>query len=327
MSKLVNDSLPFFINLSEPIAVYIIANEVIGLTDHWAYAFHPGRAFEILVQLFDHHLTKAVFPEKLVEHFQEIPENVIKAVPHLSIAGEEDEFGCQLCLFLNVSINEKSPLPVSLHDFTIIHWFYPGEKLYDFTPLNLKVNLSAEEVFSIFANICASCTAFWLDTPRREEVDSKLNLTMLKEKLKDQKNGIGNLSPSRELNYRITSFTIDYLRFLIEHIENKEITPESILRLSGGRILAFLSEIPIVKEYYNQVMNEVKNNYHKLSMNRKVSYYTLLEMGLHLANYQQQQIELFYEQNKELMESIRKELTKPFPLRTGKFSEMPYDFW
>ncbi len=327
MRMLEDESIPFFINLSEPIAVYIIANEVIGLTDHWAYSFHPGRAFEILNKLYNYPKTKAVFPEKLVEHFQEIPENVLKAVPHGSIAGEEDQGGCHLCLFLNVSIDEKASSPVLLHDFTIIHWFHPREKLYLFTPLNLKVTLSSEEAFTIFANICASCTAFWLDTPRRKEFDSKLDLTMLKEKLKSQKNGNEGLSPRRELNYRMTNFTIDYLRFLIKKMESKQITPENTLRLNGGRILAFLSDIPIVKEYYDQVMNEVKNNYHKLSMNRKVSYYTLLEMGLHLANYQQQQIELFYEQNKELMDTIRKELTKPFPLRTGKFAELPYDLW
>ena len=326
MSKLVNDSLPFFINLSEPIAVYVIADEVIGLRDHWAYAFHPGRAFEILVQLFDHHLTKGVFPEILGDHFQEIPVNVIKAVPYVSIAGEEDEGRCQLCLFLNVSIDEKSSLPVLLRDFTMIHRFHPLEKLYDFTPLNLKVNLSSEDAFSVFANICASCTAFWLESPRKESSKTKLDSFLLKEKIKNQTRESEGLSPRRELTYRITSFTLDYFRFLIKNMESKQITPESILRLNGGRILAFLSDFPIVKEYYDQVMNEVKNNYHKLSMNRKISYYTLLEMGLHLANYYQQKIEAFYKQNKELMNTIRKELTKPFPLRTGEFSEMPYNF-
>ena len=327
MTKLVNDSLPFFINLSDPIAVYVITDEVIGLTEHWSYAFHPGRAFEILTKLYKHPLTKTAFPEILRAHFQEIPEKVIKAVPHGSIAGEEDQGGCQLCLFLKINIDEKSSLPVLLHNLTIIHRFHPLEKLYDFTPLGMKVPLSSEEAFTIFANICASCTTFWLESPSKKEIDSKLDSSLLKEKLMDQTGESESLSPSRELNYRITSFTLDYLRLLIEQMEKKEITPENILRLSGGRIITFLSELPIMKEFFDLIMNEVKNNYQKLSINQRVSYYTLLEMGLNLANNYQKEIEVFYEQNKKHMDSVRKELTQQFPKPTWRFSKMPYTLW
>ena len=48
-------------------------------------------------------------------------------------------------------------------------------------------------------------------------------------------------------------------------------------------------------------------------------------MGLHLAEYYQKEIEVFYEQNKVQMDSMRKELTKRFPSPTGKFTELRYD--
>ncbi len=151
-----NDTLPFFINLTESIAIYVIADEVIGLVDFWGLAFHPGKDFKILTQLFKHSITKEAFPEKLANHSRKIPEKVLRTVPISSIAGEEDQGICQLCLFLNVCEKDKPPLPVFLHNFTIIQAFHPFEKLFDFTQLNLKVSLSAEEVYTIFANICTS---------------------------------------------------------------------------------------------------------------------------------------------------------------------------
>ncbi len=145
---------------------------------------------------------------------------------------------------------------------------------------------------------------------------------MLKEKIASQYKNNNLLGPSRELTYRITSFALDYLKYLI-----KQITPERILRLNGWRILAFLSDIPIVKKFYKQIMQEVKENYQKLTRNQKIRYYTLLEMGLLETKYYQLEIKEFYKRNKELMDSMKKELSKPFPLPTGKNTEMPYSFW
>ncbi|GAJ22880.1 unnamed protein product, partial [marine sediment metagenome] len=99
-------SLPLFLNLQEPLDIYVIDNEVLGCIRGDFRYNHYNRAFELLHNLFSSHVAQEGFPSSLNKHFQMNPFPRLLQ-PRKCLQGS-DEFlgykGLVFCLELQLSI-------------------------------------------------------------------------------------------------------------------------------------------------------------------------------------------------------------------------------
>jgi len=302
--------LPLFVNLSEPLAVYIIDNQIIGFDEYYTDHQHPGKAFNILHKLNAQEVTRKIIPT----HLQQILEKSVgkRRIPHYSLAGELDG-GVEYCLFLTMRIDQEQEKPVHIDNFAIVHEYAPLEHL-DVNHLRIAITLTSEEAFILFSNLCVTSLMFYFS---RQIPTNEYTYEIFTKIIENQKVIVQEKKKQPTINYSqlnadIITYSHAYLQYLNERISNSSITPQEILRLSGMKALSLLTFNSRVQSFYEEISELLKKNYPQLTATAKIMYYSLLEIFYHNTRYKIQKVYDLLDSN-ELSIKIMKELKKELP--------------
>jgi len=302
--------LPLFVNLSEPLAVYIIDNQIIGFDEYYTDHQHPGKAFNILHKLNIQEVTRKIIPA----HLQQILERSVgkRRIPHYSLAGELDG-GVEYCLFLTMRIDQEQEKPVHIDNFAIVHEYAPLEHL-DVNPLGIAITLTNEEAFILFSNLCVTSLMFYFS---RQIPTNEYTCEIFTKIIENQKAIVQEKRKQpaiiySQLNADIITYSHTYLQYLNQRINDSSITPQEILRLSGMKALSLLTFNPLVQSFYEDISEILENSYSQLTAIEKIMYYSLLDIYYHNIRYKIQKVYNLLD-NSELSIKIMKELKKELP--------------
>jgi len=301
--------IPLLVNLSEPLAVYIIDNQIIGFDEYYTDHQHPGKAFNILHKLNTHEITKKIIPT----HLQQILESSVgkRRIPHYSLAGELDG-GVEYCLFLTMRIDQEQEKPVHIDNFAIVHEYAPLEHL-DVNPLGIAITLTSEEAFILFSNLCVTSLMYYFS---RQIPTNEYTYEIFTKIIESQKAIVQEKKqPSiiySQLKADIINYSLAYLQYLNQRINDSSITPQEILRLSGMKALSLLTFNPRIQSFYEVISEILKKNYSQFTAIEKIMYYSLLEIFYHNTRYKIQKVYDLLD-NSELSIKIMKELKKELP--------------
>lgn len=168
--------------------------------------------------------------------------------------------------------------------------------------MNLKVNLSANEAFLTFSNICVNA--------RSASYQHFLNEA--KSKLFDKNAILGQIPYSYPSHLKqIDSFGLDYIDYLLEQLSSNLIDPYSLLRASGVRTLVLLAKQEPIASFIVKIIDEILCQ-DSLSYNRKLVYYTFLKCMRYPKKPQYPIVDKFFEENKEVVNKLEKEVVKIF---------------
>ncbi|GAI06355.1 unnamed protein product [marine sediment metagenome] len=143
------DDLPLFINNSEPIGVYVVANKLLSFEEIPLIGNSNWLAYHYIGKLVKNSLTKGAIPKRIIQFHQENFEKVF--VPWPCLTGIIDEFGYNRCLAAKMTLKKGiDDKVVHLHDFALLHLY--GMDIY-VNELKLDVYLTPIEAFLLFANI------------------------------------------------------------------------------------------------------------------------------------------------------------------------------
>jgi len=297
------DGLPFFIHFSEPIAIYVIGNELIGCQEEVLHDFYPERAFESLYQLYKNEQTRKQIPKRLWKYFGE--KVVHSKFP--CIAGQLGE-GRNNCLMYQMKIEPSAKKPVRIEEIAIVQNSAEG---YFVNKLPMKVQLTTQEAFLVFANTCTAAAYDRLDYRYNFHKEGKFEQEKMSEVVEKNINESTNEYDLKILP--IYLFSLEYIQYIREQIKKKELTPEKILRVGGARALIAIANEIEVKEYIHFIAKEIQENYANLTKKQKIQYYTILAIGEYYVRIKIPEIEEIWEQNKEKLAQIEKELRTEFP--------------
>lgn len=296
------DGLPFFIHFSEPIAIYVIGNELIGCQEEALHEFYPERAFESLYQLYKIEQTRKQIPKRLWKYFEKVVHSKFPC-----IAGQLGE-GRNNCLIYQMKIEPSAKKPVRIEEIAIVQ---NSDEGYFVNKLPMKVQLTAQEAFLVFANTCTAAAYDRLDYRYNFHKEEKFEQEKLSEVVKKNVNESENEYDLKILP--IYLFSLEYIQYIREQIKKKELAPEKIFRLGGARVLIAIANEIEVKEYIHFIAKEIQENYANLTKKQKIQYYTILTIGEYYARIKIPEIEEIWEHNRERLTQMKKELKKDFP--------------
>ncbi|MHA1367108.1 MAG: hypothetical protein ACTSP5_11960 [Candidatus Heimdallarchaeota archaeon] len=280
------ENIPLFLNLIEPLEVVIIDDNLIGFSKQGGIYQYPDRPFQILQQLYKNEGMKKLFPEQLRVIFEDEKKesNVVKIRTFCLIGYLND--GYYKCLQATVSISEDPAYPVVINNF-LYNYHYK-----EFLKLNYEIKLTAVDAFLLFSNLFAIGGILLFDSPALSRPQICFDKQVLKEEI--EKAFRNFTSGYAEIRQKTMLFSLEYLDYLLDKMNKKEITPQTILRLSGAPILAF----------------------EKLSTNQKVIYTTFLE---HIyPNSFSKYIAPFDEKMSKSLKQIKTSLSKPITIDSFK---------
>ncbi|MHA1304605.1 MAG: hypothetical protein ACTSPI_12985, partial [Candidatus Heimdallarchaeaceae archaeon] len=262
------EKLPLFLTLYDPLAIYVINNEIIGCEmtsekvnpnivmrsyslGHGFIA--PDQPFLFLKRMYQIESLRKFFPEQLRHHFDSF---IDKELPTYDSSfmrsfGYGDK---KFSLYFNLEIDETSKeFPIILHNFSY------EDKLLDY-----KIRLSGKDAFHLLANICTNAHCNGVLQISKGSIDKLLYREIIR--------------PKRNFHeYGYTKFTVDYLKYLLENFRNKELTPSYILQFSGTRLLMYLSKNKQISNFIKQIITEL-SSLKNLSRSKKIAYYALLKL-------------------------------------------------
>lgn len=310
--------IPLIAYAIDPLTIYVIDNEVIAFGDYGVNVQSALRSYQILHQLYGNPITREGIPKRFHKYFEDKLGSQYEFYRHIWLSGQEDMGNCVSCLQVDVIIAEEEiQKPVTLTEITLIHSVVAMNKA-DITHLNLQVRLSATEAFSLFANLCTTSVITQL-TYFREELNEKV---FKPEKIREAivKEFQTSKRDDKKLRFLQQNFALDYLEYLLEELDQKKITQEEILWLSGMRPLIFMVDKPIIYQYFKKILKQVVENYQQLTYNQKIMYTALIWVSFESEALEQEEEEYFKANIKKLLKVVT-ELTKKFPKKTGKIQE------
>lgn len=301
-----DENIPFFINLYDPIAIFVFDNEIFGCESIqiknnpnivWrSYEFRHGHmwsepSFLFLVQLYQHDFCRKSFPEKLHKHFEKIDvKKLPKHYKHFTEALRYSSKSFDLFCTLAIDPTNSTDKPITIKDFS-----------FDGLLLNQTISLHPKEAFYIFANICTNVFCNSILPLDKITLEQALNKTIKQD----------NMLSYNEI---ISSFAIDYLKYLDENFASCNLDPEFILRMSGTRILMALSCNESVSKFISKIISKITTN--NLTKNYKILYTILLLLFTRQPN-PIESFRDFYDVNALLLEELITEIKKPFPKPTN----------
>jgi len=306
------DDLPLFINNSEPIGVYVVANKLLSFEETPLINNSNWLAYHFLGRLVKNQLTKGAIPKQIIQFHQENFEKI--HVPWPCLTGIVTEFGSNRCLAAKMTLKKGiDDKVVHLHDFALLRLHGMDISVND---LQLDVYLTAEEAFLLFANINLSTHGHglyrgWTENERFDVNEVKLQI------LDNYNDYFTNETSTQFRSCLVKLFCADYVEYLHQQFSKQTISPATILRLSGSEVLGcILTKNPLVQSFIQETITKLLQTPQTLTFNQKISYYTLyktVEHWVDLTDF----IDLSQKQ-KLFLDSIFKEHTKKFP------SKFPY---
>lgn len=287
--------IPLFVNFVDPIAIYIIDNELIGCNEYGFRDRLPNRAFELLHELFSSPIGKKGFPSSLSKHFQINPFPQL-LFPEKCLTGEENYFGgLVFCLDLNLYFRAEKPLPILFHNVT-----------FEGVPLGYEIELSPCDAFLILSNIC---------------IDHAVESFQAYTKNSEKKEYSRALLPQKIFTFHklTTLYAVDYLDHICSCLREGLLTPLELLRTGGQNILVLLSSLEPVESFIDQMLDRLQTP-SSLSTNYKNVYYTFLKVLSDSGLLIYPKIKRFYDDNAHLIRQLKTEIERPFPGKK-KFQE------
>ncbi|MHA1185606.1 MAG: hypothetical protein ACTSO7_14550 [Candidatus Heimdallarchaeota archaeon] len=254
-------------------SVIIIDNNLIRFHRYGIGFVHQyGSSFKLVFQLYSNAKTRKAFPKQLRTILEpKYMKSIANNIPDDCLIGEFDQWYIH-CLKANLTFTDDSILPVLVNNFEIYHHSY-GER----TKLNVEVNLSADDAFLLFSNLCAINAVYSFNTTlhynQRVSYNKQLLLKELEESYQYNKNS--NLKFA-SLFYYNRLYGLHYIEYLLNKINQKEISLQEILRLNGASILAFLANNPIISKFAKDILNELVENQENLTIKQKAVYLAFL---------------------------------------------------
>ena len=305
------NDLPLFINNSEPIGVYVIDNKLISFEEICWINNSCWLAYNFLGKLVKNQLTKGAIPERIIQQHEENFDKVF--VPWPCLTGLIDEMRNNRCLAAKMTIKKGiANKVVHLHDFALLQTFGTNISVND---LQSDVYLTPEEAFILFANICLTVKGHGLY--RSWTQNELFDPIKVKQRIKNHySNYLNDETNSLYGNYLVELFCVDYVEYLQKQLSLKTISPATILRLNGPRVLtSFIPDHPSVQFFIREKITELLKNPKELTLNQKISYYTLFKIAEFWESLPE--ISEVSNENKSLLNSIFKELVKEFQKATG----------
>lgn len=294
MSNLIDDNLPLFLNLEEPIAVYVVNNTLLGCTLYYGKNHLPYRTLNLLFELFSHQEFRKHVPQIFHKHFVDKSKLAINPI-HDCIIGDLEDQKNTYCLNFSIQIEPGKKLPVLIYDI-----IYMNKKL------RLDFSLTFNDAFYTLANICANAVCNWIwELPEREVTTMFSNLFKHPKVIKSERYYGRNMGTA-------IKFTVNYLSYLNDELLSGSILPDTILRLGGVHILALLAELKPVSKFIRTIFNEL-DTIEKLSLNKQLMYYTLLKF-LPKKSTVPDIYQSYIKKNPKILETLRQRLQKEFPV-------------
>ena len=303
--------IPLFLHLTPKLGVFIINNNLIGCFDEMSSKQNPGKPFNLLHQLYSNSFIKESFPIQLRSIFEsdKIGLNV-KDIPEDCLIGElgDDYYHC---LKINISIKEESQLPVLFNNFRYSH------NSHEFTPLNFKVKLPAIDAIHLLSNLCANGSIDFFRAFQWNIQNISFNKQMLLKEIAERyKDNNESKFSFTSLYNKFLLYSIEYIDYLLNMLEKKDISPHYILRLSGAPIFSYLIDKPIISSFAKDILNDIMNNQDDLTTNQKIIYLTFLNQIKE--NQFTKYITTFDEEIKETLDGLKKSLLIPMTIDSFK---------
>ncbi|MHA1186242.1 MAG: hypothetical protein ACTSXA_04625 [Candidatus Heimdallarchaeota archaeon] len=296
------EKLPLFLTLYDPLAIYVINNEIIGSEsieekvnpaivmksyDLGHGYTTPGHAFLFLKKMFQNENLRKFFPEELHQHFEpfigkELSEYNHSVIQRISYSDKQHR------LYFDLIIDDTNEYqPIILHNFS-----------YEGILLDYTVKLSPKEAFFTFANICANALSRKVLNLSNVSFNKLLHREIVR--------------PNEFLQMQdISSFVVDYFKYLRDNFEKNTLDPYFILRTSGARLLMCLSQDKQITSFVKQISTEILSD-SDLSIEKKIMYYTLLKLLSAYSNRNKLWGKSF-EKIAQKLEQYRQELQYHFP--------------
>ena len=283
------DYLPLFISSDDPIVVYVVDNKLVDFDIlGGAYYTSPKYPYYLLGKLATNPKTMHSFPKKILQQHLDFFDDVDVAWPCLSGILFE---GCNRCLSVSMDIQQT-------HDAVYVHFkdfAYIASRDGPFcsvSDLDSEITLLPKDAFLLLANICVGGSLVFSgmtsnDFPNNlKMIKNRINDrydTLYQEHVKDSKKGKYAFQKEFKKSlrgkyfslfhfYPTDLFKVDYLVYLKEELLAKRLTPEKILWLSGVNILAFFSDIPVVKTFIDNCLAQFLESFDELSLNEKICF-------------------------------------------------------
>ncbi|MHA1186746.1 MAG: hypothetical protein ACTSSK_07720 [Candidatus Heimdallarchaeota archaeon] len=253
-------------------SVIIIDNNLIRFHRYGIGFVHQyGSSFKLVFQLYSNANTRKVFPKQLRTILEpNYMKSIASNIPDDCLIGEFDQWYIH-CLKVNLAFTDDSALPVLVNNFEFYHHMNKRKDL------NVEVNLSADDAFLLFSNLCAINAVYSFNTTlhynQRVSYNKHLLLKELEESYQYSKNS--NLKFA-SLFYYNRLYGLHYIEFLLNKINQNEISLQKILRLNGASILAFLVDNPVISRFAKEILNELLENQEELTLNQKAIYLAFL---------------------------------------------------
>jgi hypothetical protein len=301
------DYLPLFLHSEDPLRVYIIDNQIIGCSPYGGYESSPALAYDYLLRLNNNEVTNEAIPKVFQDFFKnKKPLSVDKYQFNTCFIGSNGPWPNH-CLTPSITIQDTS-LPILLHDFIL-----------DGLALIPRIEITAYDAFLSFANICTNSLCESLNRYKRKHFIHTLSEELITQEIHDIKL-MDNRNEAQFKNQYLDMqlFAFNYLDFLKENILISKTSVYEILRFSGARLLAYLSNEPIVSSYLKDVVKQFVQ-IDNLTEIELILFYTLLMAVHNDQNKQNFQSEIGkiikenYETNEKLFSIVEDRIYKKFP--------------
>ncbi|MHA1355335.1 MAG: hypothetical protein ACTSR1_09210, partial [Candidatus Heimdallarchaeota archaeon] len=199
--------IPLFLNLTSPLGVVIIDNDLIGCFPEIGEKQHPAKSFQLLYLLTKNR--RGSVPHQLKSHFTlNNEDSIFNSIPEDCLIGELDDTYYR-CLKADISFFKDSQLPVLLHNFRFNH------NNTEFSSLNYEIKLSYREAFHLLSNLCASgCCNFFHGYLQRNQRMTYNKQLLIKEIKENYEYNIDTNFRYAELYNTFLMFSLDYIDFI-----------------------------------------------------------------------------------------------------------------
>jgi hypothetical protein len=257
--------IPLSLDINDGIATFVIDNSLLGSSRFGSFRHYPYRAFGIVLQLFHNKHTREVFPQKLY-NVLDTEFNIPPFFYHDLLVGEGDQGKFHHALKLDMSISEDATFPIQLSNIQYCHG-------YSFTPLNRTISLSTKQALYLFANILLNDRVFHYKLHFRPQTLIQKPLTEFMQFIHEKHNwAFDRYGKSITV---LNQFAFVYYQHIYSELLSGNLSPEAFLCYNGATSLAYLRDIPPVKQYILEVIQSLRKSPPSTFI-QQVLYYTLL---------------------------------------------------
>jgi len=262
--------IPLVLQMFDPVAVFVVNNENRGFELYVDVEQHPLKPYTVLFDLYINLGNHETLPELLYNHFKEYPQRgkTIYDEVHLEcFAGDHHNLARYDCINFATKIITKPRPAVLLHNFK-----YGRFSMGTIIDLDITVNLTIQEAFIIFSNMCVNTLWYWWWDGLRKSLPRNFeNREKLENYLKESK----AILPE-DICFQFYAF--DYLKYLSDQLLSDKLLPLELLRLNGAPLLAIFYFLPQVKNFLSIIFAEL-DNFDEVSERKKILY---LQFLLHI---------------------------------------------